>query len=83
MSLWPAHHVPLVDSVLHPTDFSSASDTAFAHALAIALIRKTKFTILHVGAGTQRSVPLSQARCSLCLSSGTKVKKGPQVDANR
>ncbi len=34
MSLWSAHHVPLVDSVLHPTDFSSASDTAFAHALA-------------------------------------------------
>ncbi|MGI9202494.1 MAG: universal stress protein, partial [Woeseiaceae bacterium] len=41
--------IPLVRSVLHPTDFSPASDRAFAHALAIALLRQTDFTILHVG----------------------------------
>ena len=41
--------LPLVASVLHPTDFSSASDRAFAHALAIALLRQTELTILHVG----------------------------------
>ncbi len=40
--------LPLVRSVLHPTDFSPASDRAFAHALAIALLRQTDFTILHV-----------------------------------
>jgi len=40
--------MPLVRSVLHPTDFSPASDRAFAHALAIALLRQTDFTILHV-----------------------------------
>lgn len=40
--------MPLVQSVLHPTDFSPASDRAFAHALAIALLRQTDFTILHV-----------------------------------
>jgi nucleotide-binding universal stress UspA family protein len=39
---------PLVRSVLHPTDFSSASDRAFANALAIALLGQTKLTLLHV-----------------------------------
>ena len=42
--------IPLVSSVLHPTDFSDASDRAFAHALAIALLRQTELTLLHVGA---------------------------------
>jgi nucleotide-binding universal stress UspA family protein len=41
--------LPLVQSVLHPTDFSPASDRAFAHALAIALLRQTELTLLHVG----------------------------------
>lgn len=47
---------PLVESVLHPTDFSSASETAFVHALAIALIRQTQFTILHVMRGRKSEV---------------------------
>ena len=41
--------IPLVGSVLHPTDFSDASLNAFAYALAIALLRQTELTILHVG----------------------------------
>jgi nucleotide-binding universal stress UspA family protein len=41
--------VPFVDSVFHPSDFTEASANAFAHALAIALLRKTRFTILHAG----------------------------------
>lgn len=40
--------ISLVGSVLHPTDFSDASHRAFAHALAIALLRQTELTILHV-----------------------------------
>ena len=40
--------IPLVHSVLHPTDFSDASHRAFAHALAISLLRQTDLTILHV-----------------------------------
>lgn len=40
--------IALVESVLHPTDFSGASERAFAHALAISLLRETDFTILHV-----------------------------------
>ncbi len=40
--------IPLVRSVLHPTDFSDASHRAFAHALAISLLRQTELTILHV-----------------------------------
>ena len=43
------YDVPFVDSVFFPTDFSPASEKAFAHALAIAMIRQTRFTILHVG----------------------------------
>ena len=34
-------------SVLHPTDFSKASDLAFAHALKLTLLLGTKFTIFH------------------------------------
>jgi nucleotide-binding universal stress UspA family protein len=41
-------NIPLVSSVLHTTDFSAASHRAFAHALAIALLRQTELTILHV-----------------------------------
>jgi len=33
---------PFVNSVLHPTDLSPASQNAFAHALAISLLRKTR-----------------------------------------
>jgi len=45
---------PFVRSVLHPSDFSEASHSAFTHALALALYRQASFTILHV-------VPRSQA----------------------
>jgi len=47
--------LPLVRSVLHPTDFSAGSRIAFAHALAIALIRKTKLTLLHAGGNKSKS----------------------------
>jgi nucleotide-binding universal stress UspA family protein len=39
---------PLVESVVHPTDFSPASERAFAHALAIALLRQSSLELLHV-----------------------------------
>src|SRR4026209_2465269 len=38
-----------VTSVFHPTDFSEGSHLAFAHALAVALLRETDLTILHAG----------------------------------
>jgi nucleotide-binding universal stress UspA family protein len=41
--------VPFIESVVHATDFSPANERAFAHALAIAAIRRARFTILHVG----------------------------------
>ena len=41
--------LPFVSAVLHPTDFSPASEAAFAHALAIALLRQTRLWILHAG----------------------------------
>lgn len=41
--------IPIVRSVLHPTDLTAASVPAFEHALAVALLRQTSFTLLHVG----------------------------------
>lgn len=40
---------PFIGSVFHPTDFSEASHSAFAHALAIALVRQASLTLLHAG----------------------------------
>lgn len=37
-------------SILHPTDFSDASEEAFVHALRIALTAKCGLTLLHVAA---------------------------------
>ena len=37
-----------VDHVLHPTDFSPASQVAFIHALAIALRARAALTVLHI-----------------------------------
>ncbi len=39
--------VPFVESVLLPTDFSQASESAFMHALALAVGRQTRLTILN------------------------------------
>jgi nucleotide-binding universal stress UspA family protein len=41
--------LPPVESVFHPFDHSEASERAFAHALAISLLRQTRLTILHAG----------------------------------
>ena len=37
-------------SVFHPSDFSEASEIAFAHALKVALVARAKLTMLHVAA---------------------------------
>lgn len=38
---------PFVQNVMHPTDLSEASERAFAHALAIALLRKARLTLFN------------------------------------
>jgi nucleotide-binding universal stress UspA family protein len=38
---------PIIDAILHPSDFSEAGDVAFAHALKAALIAKSRLTLLH------------------------------------
>jgi nucleotide-binding universal stress UspA family protein len=43
--------ISFVKSIFHPTDFSKASELAFAHALAIALVRQTQLVIMHAGRG--------------------------------
>lgn len=40
--------IPILDSILHPSDFSEAGRVAFAHALKAALIAKAQLTLLHV-----------------------------------
>src|SRR5829696_9351018 len=38
----------IIDSVLHPTDFSEGSKVAFYHALKAALTARSKITLLNV-----------------------------------
>src|SRR5262245_49993199 len=40
--------LPILQHVFHPSDFSAASETAFAHALKAALSAKATLTIFHV-----------------------------------
>jgi nucleotide-binding universal stress UspA family protein len=44
-------------AILHPTDFSEASEAAFAHALEIALANQADLTILHVVPSRHDEVP--------------------------
>src|SRR5215813_15512369 len=47
--------VDAIESVLHPTDFSEASLTAFYHALKAAVLTKSKLTLLNVSHGSEPS----------------------------
>src|SRR5215813_7636695 len=38
----------IIQSVLHPTDFSESSLVAFHHALKAAMLSRSKLTLLHV-----------------------------------
>ena len=74
---------PFVHSVFHPTDLSEASERAFAHALEVAVIRETRFTVLHVGpeyAGSLTQMP--QVRRTL-ERWGLMGGDGPHPDAYR
>ncbi len=42
------HRSPSLRTLLHPTDFSEASEMAFSHALKLALVARAKLSILHV-----------------------------------
>jgi len=44
----PDYTQPVLQSVLHPSDFSAGSLTAFQHALKAALVAKSRLTILHL-----------------------------------
>jgi nucleotide-binding universal stress UspA family protein len=48
MSASQEDSVPIIGSILHPSDFSAASEVAFAHALKAALIAKAQLTVMHV-----------------------------------
>jgi nucleotide-binding universal stress UspA family protein len=40
-----------ITSIFHPSDFSEASEVAFAHALKIALVTNAQLNMLHISAG--------------------------------
>ena len=48
-------NTPILQHVFHPTDFSSDSDVAFAHALKAALVAKATLTMLHVSTDREQS----------------------------
>ena len=48
MSASQEYSEPIIDSILHPSDFSEASEVAFAHALKAALIAQAQLTMMHV-----------------------------------
>jgi nucleotide-binding universal stress UspA family protein len=48
MSASEDYSVPLIDSILHPSDFSAASEVAFVHALKAAFIARSQLTVMHV-----------------------------------
>ena len=43
--------MPFVESILHPSDFSEASEVAFAHALRLALACKAELRLMHAQPG--------------------------------
>jgi len=47
--------VDAIEGVLHPTDFSEASLTAFYHALKAAVLTRSKLTLLNVSDGGESS----------------------------
>lgn len=57
--------MPFVGSVFHPSDFSEASRNAFHHALAVALRRQTRFTILHAGGSRDSWLNFPPVRATL------------------
>src|SRR6187551_1140367 len=48
MSGTEAQDTPVIESILHPSDFSEGSEVAFAHALKVALIARSELTLVHV-----------------------------------
>ena len=46
--MMPGPGFSIIQSVLHPTDFSESSLVAFHHALKAAMLSKSKLTLLHV-----------------------------------
>ena len=48
MSAFQDYSVPIIDRILHPSDFSAASEVAFAHALKAALLVQSQLTLMHV-----------------------------------
>jgi nucleotide-binding universal stress UspA family protein len=48
MPLPDSLNIPILRNIFHPSDFTPASEAAFAHALRVALMAQANLTILHV-----------------------------------
>ncbi len=49
----PSRHSDPAKFILHLTDFSESSESAFAHALRLALVNQGELTVMHVGDGKE------------------------------
>src|SRR5829696_9835274 len=47
--------MPIIENILHPTDFSEGSMIAFNHALKLALLARAGMTLLHVSPAADSS----------------------------
>ncbi len=45
---------PIIKEILHPSDFTQSSETAFVHALKVALIAKSALTLIHISPDMQK-----------------------------
>jgi len=50
-----ALNIPIIRKILHPSDFSQSSETAFVHALKVAFISKSALALLHVSPEMERN----------------------------
>ena len=55
----------IIDTVLHPTDFSEGSLVAFHHALKAALLAKSRLTLLNVSSGDSHMADFPAVRETL------------------
>ena len=74
----------VVRSILHPTDLSEVSGSAFAHALRISVATKSKLHLLHVSPQEARGsdVP-SRATCTCTVGviRGGRYTLGDRIQA--
>lgn len=74
MSESAAHSRRGIRAIFHPSDFSAASEVAFAHALKIALMTHGSLSVLHV-AEHGRTEWTDSPVCAIRSSAGSSSRR--------